>query len=167
MGPHRGRGHERRQRVGGADQDAVVVEPPARDEPDRVAVGCGQGRRGHRLGPTQRPGTWRLVAVAGHGGVAGTDDAVARREGFEHGPGDPRMRRRHLFDLVPDLGHGLDPEVAAETRRQLGGDHPVGPALARGHQLLREPAHPALDVGRRPRPFVDDGGGQHHVGPGG
>ena len=50
------------------------------------------------------------------------------------------VRRRQPLDLVPDLLEALEPEVAAESVGELGGDHPVRPGDARRHDLLGEPA---------------------------
>ncbi len=47
---------------------------------------------------------------------------------------------------------------------QLAGDHPVRPRLPGGHELLAEPADPALDVGGGTRPLVGGRRRQHDVG---
>ncbi len=78
------------------DQHAVVVEPPRRHEPQRVAVGAGQVRGLDRHGPAQRPGSWRRLTVGTRRAVGEVERLVATGGLGQARPaaGRPGPRRR-------------------------------------------------------------------------
>ena len=161
--------------AGPAGRGGAVVGRPRWPADGAESGGRGLGQPGpgrcplalHRLHPGHGDRVERGRAPAADGHRPGRQrghHAVGGAVRVEHGPGDAPVGRGQPLDLVPHVPDRVEAQVGAEVDGQLGGDHPVRPGLARRHQLLAQPADPALEVGGGARPLVGLGGGEHHVG---